>query len=512
MANERLNEIDRQLEVIRGRLEELAVASDPEGDEEVVRAALAERNDEVDDLTAAWDDLMRRAVGAPACSPRAAAGVNAVLTGEREPLIERARRLEDVLSAAKDVRRTEPGDGGRYLGGTGPEVMRRGDPFDTDLDLVRAGRGSAEDVISRAKRAVESAPRYVSDDGKHYLIGVLDREDNIAEGIARHALLTGSKAYHDEFRTYMQSAGRVAGPEITRALGLGSAAAGAALMPYTLDPTVILTNLGIAGSIRSLATVKQITTNAWHGVTSAGVTAEWLGEGAASADKTPADFADPNIVTYKAHAWVVGSYEALADTNFGEQLSMLVADAKNRLDEAAFAVGTGTSQPWGLVSRAVTTTASRVAAGTASAFAAADVFNVSAAASPRHASQSVWFANKSVYHKIRQFSTVTSGGAFWTDMGVGRPSQLLGAGTYEASAMDAYAANTTSTLLVLVNPKEYYVVDRVGLQLKYVDVVFGTGGTPTGNSGWEAFWRVGGDLVGPSASARVFRQFTSTAW
>ena len=431
--------------------------------------------------------------------------------------IERARQVREdkraeILRNAR-MGYAEPGDGSRYLGGRGPEIMRRGDPFEANLDEIKRGyRYEPDDVLSRAKSAVERGPEYVTDEGRHSAMQILEQPGRVKYEIARHVLLTGSPAYHDEFERYVASFGRVIGPEIERALSLSSDAAGHALVPYTLDPTVILTNLGIEGSIRSLATVKQITTDKWHGVTSAGVTAEWLDEGVASSDVTPADFADPNIATHKAHAWVTGSYEALSDTNFGEQLSMLIADAKYRLDETAFTVGTGSGQPFGLVTRAVTTTASRVASTTASAFGAVDVFNVSAAASPRHAGQSVWFANKSVYHKIRQFSTVTSGGAFWTDMGVGRPSQLIGAATYESSSMDAYAANTTSTILVLAAPKEYVVVDRIGLTLKYVDVVFGTGGTPVGKAGWEAWWRVGGDMTGPSASVRALRQFTSTAW
>jgi HK97 family phage major capsid protein len=479
--NARIAEIQREQEIIRARLADLAVAEDPTGDEEIVRAALEERDEEIDDLTAHYDELEE----------------------ELQPLLERARRLDSVLAAAREPGRTEAGDGSRYQGG--PYVSIKRDPFDINLDVVRAGRGEPTDVISRAKRALEIAPRHLDDNGRHYVMGVLDAENALAEGIARHMLLTGSPRYHEEFRQYLGSAGRVVGPELVRALNLGSAGAGAALVPYTLDPTIILTNLGIEGSIRSMATIKQITTDSWHGVTSAGVTAEWLSEDTASADVTPADFADPNIPVHKAHAWVTGSYEALADTNFGEQLSRLIADAKERLDETAFAVGSGSGQPTGIVTRAVATTASRVTSVSSAAFSAADVYNISAAASPRHASRSVWLAHKSVYHKIRQFATVTTGGTFWADMGVGRPSQLIGAGTYESSAMDPYAADTTSTI-------RYYVVDRVGLQMKFVDVVFSTtSGTPRGRSGWEAFWRVGGDLVGPSASARVFRQNTSSS-
>lgn len=489
--DDEINKLRRDQDRIRERLIELREADEPEGDEVTRSQILEDRLQEIEDLGDEYD----------------------LIEEKLAPMVERAQRLSAVLEGSRDPARVESGDGSRYLGGRGPAFNANRDPFDTNLDVVRAGRYEPNDIISRAKSAIERAPRYVDDNGRHFVMGVLDREDNLSQGIARHMLLTGSPEYHDEFRTYLESAGRVAGPQITRALSLGSAAAGAALVPYTLDPTIILTNLGIVGSIRSMATVKQITTDAWHGVTSAGVTAEWLSENTASADVTPADFADPNIAVHKAHAWVVGSYESLADSNFAEQLSRLIADAKERLDEAAFAVGSGSGQPYGIVKRLVATTASRVTSVTSGAFAAADVFNISAASSPRHASRSVWFANKSTYLKIRQFSTVTTGGTFWADMGVGQPSQLLGVGAYEASSMDSFnGATTTSNLLVLVNPKEYYVVDRLGLQMKFVDVVFSTvSGTPKGQSGWEAYWRTGGDLVGPSASGRVFRMDTNSA-
>lgn len=185
MANERLKEIDAQLEVIRGRLEELAVATDPEGDEEVVRAALAERNDEVDDLTAAWDELM----------------------AEREPLIERARRLEDVLAAAKDVTRVESGDGSRYLGGTGPNFKANKDPFEGDARYL-----PRQDVISRAMTVMDREQHvYVRDESRTQVEKFLQRSGSREEEgtfqldgsyIARRMLLTENDAYRSAFQKY----------------------------------------------------------------------------------------------------------------------------------------------------------------------------------------------------------------------------------------------------------------------------------------------------------------------
>ena len=56
--------------------------------------------------------------------------------------------------------------------------------------------------------------------------------------------------------------------------------AGGYLVPLTLDPAILLTSDGSNNPLRNLATVKTTATNAWQGVTSAGVTSEWKTEGA----------------------------------------------------------------------------------------------------------------------------------------------------------------------------------------------------------------------------------------
>lgn len=489
----RLEEIEGEQDVIRDRLVEIENMGEPDTDDEVVRSqTLADRNAEIDELAGLYDDLEEE---------------RQPLLAEREQEVARAQRLDAIRMAARIPGRVESGDGSRR----GPEVMKRVDPWEADLDQIQRGYFEPGDVISRAKKAVEVSPEHVSDAGRQFAMSILDRRDKQSAGIARHVMLTGSPAYHEEFERYFASSGRIMGPELLRAMALSPDTAGGALVPFTLDPSVILSNAGIIGNIRALATVKQITTDAWNGVTSDGVTAGWLAEGTAASDNSPS-FAQPTITPQKAHAWIVGTYEMLADSGFASELGRLISDAKVRLEEAAFATGTGSGQPFGVITRANTTTASRVMSGTDGSFGVADVYSISAAASPRHASGSVWLANKGVFHKVRQFSTVTTGGTFWADMGVGIPSQLIGAGVYENSSMASYTTSSGATLLALVDLKSYYVIDRLGLTLKYVDVVFNSNtAVPTGHSGWQAYWRVGGDQIAPGVSARVFRATSSTA-
>lgn len=474
MGRKKAAEFEAEMEVLRAELVKLDELEEPT-DEDVARstAALAE-----------FEALEAKRAEAAEYEKKIEAVRSHIAAGHVEPTTDPAARK-------------------------GPEVKRNIEPYE-GLEAVRSGYVEPGDVISRAQKAVETAPRHLDDKGREHVMGLLDAGGRQSALLARHMLLTGSPEYHQDFEEYFESRGAYMGPHLRRAISLSPDSAGGALVPFTLDPTIILTNLGIVAGIRGLATVKQIVTDTWNGVTSAGVTAQWLAENTAADDATPT-FAQVAITPQKAFAWVVGSYEALADTGFASDLGMLIADAKARLDGAAFATGSGSGQPKGFVTAAVATTASRVASAGAS-LAAADVFSVSNAASPRHSPGSVWFANKSVYNQIRQFSTITSGGAFWADMGVGRPSQLLGADTYEESSMDKMASGTTSTLLVLLDPKSYTVVDRVGLTMKYNDMIMSTTtNTPLGQAGWAAFWRTGGDLIDPAGSARVIRQITTTS-
>lgn len=412
---------------------------------------------------------------------------------------KREADLEEVLRAVADPAKHEPTDPPRR----GPEVMRKVDPYESghleELHRSLIGRGNfdAEDVLSRAQAAVERAPRYVNDPAKERLNYLLELDNVHAPLIARHMLLTGSPEYHEEFRDYVKSRGYRVGEAMRAALSL-SDANGGYLVPFTLDPTIILTNAGIAGPLRSISTIKTIATDTWNGVTSAGVTAAWTAEGVQTGDATPT-FAQPTITPKKADAWVFGSYEVLADSGFAAELGRLLADAKVRLEEAAFATAnTGATIPRGVVAAVGAVTASIVTAATTNAFVVGDVYNTSDSLRPRDASRASWIANKKIYSLIRRFDT-SGGGSFWTNLGMSVPNQLLGQNAYECSTMTG-VVSTGANILLAGDFSEYYIVDRVGMSVLYDPIIRSTGNNrPTGQAGWYAFWRVGADVVDPDA-------------
>jgi HK97 family phage major capsid protein len=305
-------------------------------------------------------------------------------------------------------------------------------------------------------------------------------------GIARHVLLTGSEEYQDAFRDYMEDP---QGNAQRAALSL-TLANGGYLLPFILDPTIILTNASSANPWRRISNVKTTTSNTWNGVNSAGVNAAWLAEGTIVTDNTPT-VANIVVTPGKAAAWVFGSYEVLEDTDFGQQLPGLLADAKDRLEEAAFATGTGTGQPQGVVNGATTV----ITTATTLVVAIADVYAVQAALPPRfrNAPGTAWVANVAEINRFRQLDTA-GGSSFWTNLGKGQPETLLGAPIYESTTMDS-SVSVGALEAIFGDFGQYIIVDRVGVSMIYEPLVKGTGGIlPAGQAGWFMFWRVGAQL------------------
>jgi HK97 family phage major capsid protein len=413
--------------------------------------------------------------------------------------LDKARTYELEREAVRSIAvsgKTEPGDGASITR-RGPEVMKQVDPYDREnLELVRSNRYQDGDVISRARKAVETAPRHLNDKGREHVEKLLtyldDEEDNKqAPLIARHLLLTGSAEYHREFREYMRSG--FAG-ELLRANMSLTDSAGGYLVPFTLDPTIILTNAGIIDPLRQIATIKQTATDTASYITSAGATAGWTAEAAEATDGA-VTVAQLTITPKRADSWVAGSYEILADSGFASELGRLLADAKARLEGAAFATGnTGATIPRGVVAAVAAVTTSLVSAAATNTLAIGDVYNTHDAMSARYEGNMSWLANKTIYSKIRQFDT-SGGGGFWTNLGGGIPSQLLGQNVYKSSAMES--AVTTGGLVLLAGDfSQYYIVDRIGMTVQYNPMVMGrTNSRPTGEAGWFAMWRVGADVA-----------------
>lgn len=374
------------------------------------------------------------------------------------------------------------------------------DPF--DLSEFRSGAlingrfndSSKAELRSRALDAVEQAPEYVSDDTREAITKHIARDETGA--MSSHVLQHGSPEYTEAFFSYLKT-----GEKMRAALST-TGANGGYLIPFHLDPSIILTNTGSKNPFRQIARVETITTDAWHGVSSAGVTGEWLSEASEFTDASPT-FAQPTINVEKAGAYVQASFEVTQDSGVATQIAMLFADAKDRLEATAFVTGTGSGQPNGLLTKLRTVTASRVDAQTNASFGSIDVYALVNGLPARYQDNCNWLSHWSIYNLVRNFGSGANSSAFWVDLGPGIPSQLLGRSTYQSSAMPAAPLSTATAssddVLILGDFSEYLIVDRVGMEVVYNPLVLGAQRRPTGEVGWAAFWRVGADVTNADA-------------
>jgi HK97 family phage major capsid protein len=420
---------------------------------------------------------------------------------ELAPWAEREAKMEAVREHAR-------AQANRENTSQDPTVHVKGnlkDPF-ADLESVRLHMVPLAEVRSRAEQVVEMYSKRddhmaLSDDAAENVYNLIHkRGKQFGKALSEQLLVTGSPDYLAAFEQYLAEPG---GFSQRAALSL-TPANGGYLVPFTLDPTIILTNAGSANPYRRHATIKTTTTNDWNGVTSAGVSAEWTAEGVESADASPT-VGQLKITPQKADAYLFGSFEVLSDSDFSQQLPDLLADAKDRIEESAFAVGTGTGQPWGVVTRA--TTQAAVAGTAATGFTAADAYALQAALPARWRgpnAQNVWLGNLTSINRGRNVPSFTGSVQAIVQDGPDGP-MMLGKPFLESTSITGAFANGNK-VLVYGDMRQYYIVDRVGMSVVYDNIVLGANRRPTGQGAWYAFWRTGADVSTNSA----FRVLTLT--
>jgi HK97 family phage major capsid protein len=403
------------------------------------------------------------------------------------PLRKRAKDLERIRSAHADPANRE-----------GPEPVRTpdlatrnfigGDPF-RDMERVRQGLVERGEVRGRALDAIESVSRrgLLADDAAENATRMAQSQFSGKCNVAAHILETGSDEYRDQFDRYLRDP---QGESARTALSLTNVNGGY-LLPFILDPTIILTNASSANPWRRISNIKQTTSNTWNGVNSAGVTAAMIGEAGVAADASPA-VANIVVTPQKANAFIFGSYEVLEDTDFGQQLPELLADAKDRLEESQFATGNGTPPNVQGVVPAATTV---ITTATTLVVAVADVYAVQGALPPRFRNSpgAAWVANVAQINRFRQLDTA-GGSSFWTNLGKGQPETLLGAPIYESTTMDSSVA-INALEAIFGDFRQFIIVDRVGVSMIYEPLIKDQAtARPTGQAGWYMFWRFGSQI------------------
>lgn len=420
-----------------------------------------------------------------------------VLDGWAADAERRLSKLDRIESIAAE-RGIEDG-----VGIHAPNVNMRAsdDPFEKVDSFASSSelRGQAQTAIERLSDTPDDVRETLSDAVRRLP----------ARGVADRLLLTSSEQYRSAF--WKMSQGRTPTPAeqavFERAQSLTTTAGGFAI-PFTLDPSVLLTNDGTANPVRQIANVKQIVTDEWNGVTSAGVTASWDGEAGEVSDDAMT-LAQPSIDVEKAQAFIPFSIEVGEDwAQLEAEVRVALFDAKDRLEGTAFinGAGSGSDQPTGIIT-ALDGGAAEVSPATAEAYAVADVYSTLSALAPRYRrsrEQASWLAALGTMNATRQFDTA-GGSSFWANLSADQPERLLGYRILESSDMDSStdinpAATADNHVLIVGDFSRYVVVDRVGLSVEFIPHLFATGNNrPSGQRGFYAHWRVGADSIDDNA-------------
>jgi HK97 family phage major capsid protein/HK97 family phage prohead protease len=438
------------------------------------------------------------------------------LTDEMREIDAKVAKIEERQAFMKGI----AAQGGSQVERTAPPAakspafhQKADDLF--NLDELRMAATSPEDFVSRAtdnaRKAIEGAhfSRVVSNEKAQArateLLETYDDEDGT---LAKRILTTGSPLYERAFGKALKACS-TAGLTIEeqRAMSLGTDSAGGFAVPFQLDPSVILTNDGFIGDIRSVARVETIVGKEWQGITSDGISVSRdaspapgelarFAEAAEAPDNSFA-LAQPKIRVSRVQGFVPFSIEIEQDWGgLRSEITRMLADAKAREENCSFTLGTATDgislYPQGVITGSTNTLTLATGLTTAATIKAAGsgfLFALEEALVPRYRGNAKFMANKNFYNLVRQLDT--AGGAnLWEYIGKGLPNQLLGYDVVENSDMALVPTAAAATKIAAFGDfSQYLIVDRIGMTVELVPHLMGANGRPTGQRGVYAVWR-----------------------
>jgi HK97 family phage major capsid protein len=363
------------------------------------------------------------------------------------------------------------------------------------LSAIGKMQGATDRVREAATNIVE---QYGDSQGKLARLALALSNPAYLRGFSK-AAIAGGEASANLDETEQRAVARVR--DEARAMSLTDTAGGF-LVPFQLDPTVILTANGSVNQIRQLARSVVATGDVWNGVSAGAVSWSYDAEAAQVSDDAPS-FVQPSIPVYKAQGFVPISMEAMQDeANVTTEVGRLLAFGKDVLEANAFAVGSGSGQPTGIVTALVASSPTVIVTSTTTdTFALADIYKVQGALPARYRNMPTtgWLGNTLTYNRVRQFDTA-GGAGLWAYVGDGTPQQLMNKTVLESEDMDGVIdASAENYVLVFGDFSNYVIADRIGMTVEFVPHLFGANNRPTNQRGWLAYVRHGADSVNDGA-------------
>lgn len=447
------------------------------------------------------------------------------LVGESHEVAAHARKLERD-EALRDVKRHQ-------LGTAAVAIERGSESMDADPlgepDSIEDGRFRGKDpwnlsemrtfnrtsdevggeLKARALTAVERM-QGMTEGRRQAATRIIEEFDDSRGNISRLALVTSSAHYMRAFLKASRGESALMTPEevaavsqtkdLARAMSLTDTAGGF-LVPFQLDPTVIITSDGSFSEIRSVARQVVATGDVWSGVSAGETSWSWDSEASEASDDA-STFAQPQVTVHKGNGFVPISIEAAMDeSNVTNEVGRLLASGRETLEAKAHATGSGSGEPFGIVT-ALDGTSSEIDAATDDTFAIGDVYSLNTGLPARYRRRASWAANAAIYDLIRQFDT-QGGAGLWTTLGNDRPELLIGKRAIEVEEMDSTVTTSgavSNNILVFGDFSNYVIADRIGLTVEFIPHLFSTTtNRPSGQRGWYAYFRQGADSVNDGA-------------
>jgi HK97 family phage major capsid protein len=371
-------------------------------------------------------------------------------------------------------------------------------PQPQSLTLVGRGIEQARDT---ALRAVESRSDILTAQAGDRLDRVIRADGSGAD--ASYLAAVCDPAYLRAFRKTLFSVGagsvldpdegealqRVGEAMQYRSLLAGEAAKGGYAIPADLDPTVLVTSAGVLNPLRELATVITGTSTEWKGVSSAGVEAHFREEGAESEDDAP-ELGQPVIKPERADCFIPYSIEAGQDwPGMEAELLRLVSDAKETVEAEKMTTGTGTNEPFGIVTGA----SEQVESAGEAALAVGDVYKLRQALPARFQERASWLASGTIGDVI--YRLVARGDSEEPVVMNEDRSAILGKPYREVSNMETKTESEDLPLLFGDVGASFRIVDRLGMSAEVIPQLMGENQRPLGMRGLVVYWRVGSKVV-----------------
>ncbi|MGA1076208.1 MAG: phage major capsid protein, partial [Ilumatobacteraceae bacterium] len=372
----------------------------------------------------------------------------------------------------------------RHAGYDVPEVMKR---TSTELDVARASRQELRDaalaILDRDGKSLAAR------NGDH-VDSLLRTRNALTDGsvIAKRMILTEN----DDYRSAFMKAVTSAAPAFTadearamteaRAMSEGVDTAGGFGIPVLIDPSIILTSGAAAAPVLDLARVVTITTDEWKGVSSAGVSWSYDGEGTEVSDDSPT-LAQPTVPVYTARGFIPYSIEVGSDyPSFAAEMRRLLDAGYIDLVANGTINGTGSSQPTGIFTALDANTNVEVVVTTDGTFGGPDLLKTWKSLPERYRASATWIMNTDVENEIRAFSAGADSAYYTVDLAAGGIGTLFGRPIRTTDYAPEFTGTTgAANILVVGDFSNFLVAQRAGMSLELIPHLFGTtNGRPTG--------------------------------